>query len=139
MDRRMAAGDKLSDIFDGTDYYYGCYSLDEQRPVCVRIGKLYNYVSNNFVLFDNWFVWADEFQENDMYSYAYRRFDETGHIEGAVLIKRDGTYATREEFRSISFGSTHNGHGRFALVRQFDNLLNIVDVETGVKLDIAVR
>ena len=55
-DRRMANGDNLTDIFDGLDHRYGVYTEDEERPITVRIGDKYNYVANNFILFDNWFA-----------------------------------------------------------------------------------
>ena len=48
-DKRMANGDKLSDIFDSLDFRYGCYSEDKARPITVRVGKLYNYVANNYI------------------------------------------------------------------------------------------
>lgn len=134
LDRRMAKGEPLEVIFDDTDYYSKCYSEDEGRPITVRIGRKYNYVANNFLLFDNWFVLADDFQEGDEYSYAYRRYDSNGMREGGVLIRRNGTYVTREEFLDIKFGN-HNGHGKYAIVKQYDGLFNVIDVTTGAKLD----
>jgi hypothetical protein len=109
------------------------------------VGKLYNYVANNYILFDNWFVVGDDFEEYDKCTYAYRRFNEKGIREGGVLIKRDGSYVTREEFLDIQYGD-HNGHGKYAIVRQYDGLLNIVDVDngtkaepTGIKADIVIH
>lgn len=134
LERRMAKGELISEIFDDTDYYSKCYTEDEQRPVRVRIGHKYNYVANNYLLFDNWFVLADEFQEGDMYSYAYRRNNVNGIREGGVLIKRDGSYVTREEFLDINYGN-QNGHGKYAIVKQYNGLFNVIDVTNGRKLD----
>lgn len=51
-----------------------------------------------------------------------------------VLIRRDGSYVTREEFLDINY--TFMGeHGRYALVKQYDGLLNIIDVNKGIKVD----
>ncbi len=133
-DRRMANGEKLSDIFDDIDYQSKVYSQDKERPITVRVGKLYNYVSNNYILFDNWFVVCDDFEEFDKYSYAYRRFNEKGIREGGVLIRRDGSYVTREEFIDIQFRDYH-GHLKYAIVKQYDGNLNIVDVDKGIKLE----
>lgn len=69
-DRRMANGEKLSDIFDSVDWRSRSYSEDTKRPVTVRIGKKYNYVANNFILFDNWFVLAEDFGEYEDYTFA---------------------------------------------------------------------
>ena len=144
-DRRMANGEKLSDIFDDTDYRSKCFSEDRERPIKVRVGKLYNYVAKNYILFDNWFVLGDDFEDFDKCAYAYRRYNENGIREGGVLIKRDGSYVTREEFLDIQYGD-HNGHGKYAIVRQYNGLLNIVDVDngtkaepTGIKADIVIH
>lgn len=133
LDRRMADGESLEEIFDDTDYLSKCYTEDELRPIKVRIGRKYNYVANKFLLFDNWFVLADDFQEGDSYSFAYRRFNENGIREGGVLIKRDGSYVTRDEFIDINYGN-HNGHGRYAIVKQYNGLFNVIDVTTGRKM-----
>ena len=133
-DRRMANGEKLSDIFDSVDWRSRSYSEDTKRPVTVRIGKKYNYVANNFILFDNWFVLAEDFGEYEDYTFAYRRFDENGIREGGVLIKRNGTYVSREEFLDIVYGS-HIGCGKYAIVKQYNGLLNIIDVTKGVKAE----
>lgn len=132
-DKRMANGDKLSDIFDSLDFRYGCYSEDKARPITVRVGKLYNYVANNYILFDNWFVFCDDFDDFDKCSYAYRRFNMNGIREGGVIIRRDGSYVTREEFLDIKF--EHEAQSQYAIVKQYDGLLNIVDVNKGSKLE----
>ena len=134
LDRRMANGESLEEIFDGIDYLSKCHTEDEQRPITVRIGRKYNYVAKNYLLFDNWFVLADDFQEYDRYSYAYRRNDAYGIREGGVLIRRDGSYVTREEFVDIKFGN-NIGHGSYAIVKQYNGLLNVIEVATGNKLD----
>lgn len=133
-DRRMANGEKLADIFDDTDYLSKVYNIDKNRPIQVRIGEQYNYVANNYLLFDNWFVLGQEFDEYGKCTYAYRRYNEQGIREGGVLIRRDGSYVTREEFLDIVFGG-FNGPGQYAIVKQYDGLLNIVDVEKGIKLE----
>ena len=133
-DSRMANGDKLSDIFDRTDFLSRCYTEDKARPITVKVGKKYNFVANNYLLFDNWFVSARDFEEDDEYTYAYRRFNEKGIVDGGVLIRRDGSYVTREEFAAVEYG-THVGGGRYAFVKQQNGLLNIIDLEKGTKLE----
>ena len=104
-DRRMANGDELSDIFDHVNKYGHPFS-DKGCPILVQVGKLYNYVLNNFILFDSWFVIAIEFGYAK-WSYAYRRFNEKGIREGGVLFRRDGSYITREEFLPMLQGLGH--------------------------------
>lgn len=133
-DRRMANGDNFSEIFDDTDRLSKCYTEDKNRPVTVRVGRKYNYVANNYILFDSWFVLAEDFYEYGEYSYAYRRFNDQGIREGGVLIRRDGSYVTREEFLDIVLGN-HNRPGKYAIVKQYDGLLNIVDVEKRIKIE----
>lgn len=130
-DKRMANGDKFSEIFDALDFKYGCYTEDKSRPITVRVGNKFNYVARNFILFDNWFVCANDFEEGAQWSYAYRRKNEKGVAEGGVLIRRDGSYVTREEFLSIYVHETVNND--YAAVRQYDGLVNIIDINTGVK------
>lgn len=130
LDRRMAKGEPLEDIFDDTDYYSKCYSEDNERPITVRIGHKFNYVANNFLLFDNWFVSAHDFDKGNEYSYAYRRIGSNRVREGGVLIKRNGSYVTREEFLDITFC-----YGKYAIVEQYNGLFNVIDLTTGAKLD----
>lgn len=135
-DKRMANGEKLSDIFDDTDYQSKCYSEDTKRPVTVRVGKKYNYVVNNYILFDNWFAICNDFVEFDKCTYAYRRFNENGIREGGVLIRRDGSFVTREEFLDIKYNVQYcHGGEKYALVRQYNGLFNFIDVEDGTKVD----
>jgi len=133
-DRRMVNGDSLTDIFDDTDIFSLAYKEAKDRPVKVRVGERFNYVANNYILFDNWFVSGASFDLNDKCSFAYRRYNERGIREGGVLIRSDGSYVTREEFLDIQFGLV-NYHGKYAIVKQSDGLLNIVDVEKGIKID----
>lgn len=133
-DRRMASGEQLSEIFDDVDYKSKHYTEDKERPITVRVGQKYNYVVNNYLLFDNWFVLCDDFNEYDKCTFAYRRYNEKGIREGGVIIRRDGSYVTREEFLDINY--TYMGeHGKYAFVKQYDGLLNIIDTEKGIKID----
>ena len=133
-DKLLSSGEKLNDIFDGTDLISRCYSEDKNRPIRVRVGNKYNYVANGYLLFDNWFVWAREFQEDEEFTYAYRRLDAEGRIEGAVLLRRNGNYITREEFISVEY-ATHVESGKYAIVKQKNGLLNIIDLTTGLKAE----
>lgn len=132
-DRRMANGDKLQDIFDGVDRQYGLYTEDKRRPITVRIGDRYNYVSDNYILFDNWFADCRDFNENDNCTYAYRRLNENGRPEGGVLIRRDGSFVTREEFNHIMYNDGFREGDDIALVKQNNGLFNFVNVKTGKK------
>ena len=38
-DSRMVNGDKLSDIFDRTDFLSRCYTEDKARPITVKVGQ----------------------------------------------------------------------------------------------------
>ena len=135
-DRRMANGDELSDIFDDTDYKSKCYSEDKERPITVRVGRKYNYVSNNYILFDNWFAVCSDFNEFDKCTYAYRRVNENGIREGGVLIRRDGSFVTREEFLDIKYNMKgYDGGEDYALVKQYNGLFNFIDVSKGTKAD----
>ena len=135
-DKRMANGEKLSDIFDDTDYKSKCYSSDKERPITVRVGRKYNYVVNNFILFDNWFAGCSDFNEFDKCTFAYRRVNENGELEGGVLIRRDGSFVTREEFLDIKYNMRGDDGGeKYALVRQYNGLYNFIDVDKGTKVD----
>lgn len=129
-DRRMANGDELSDIFDHVNKYGHPFS-DKGCPIRVQVGKLYNYVLNNFILFDSWFVIAIEFGYAK-WSYAYRRFNEKGIREGGVLFRRDGSYITREEFLDIwSYDAQYEEK---VVVRQYNGLFNIININNGTKI-----
>ena len=134
-DKRMANGDKLSDIFDGLDYHYGLYTEDKRRPITVRIGDKYNYVANNYILFDYWFSDCRDFLENDNCTYAYRRRNEKGLPEGGVLIRRDGSFVTREEFVDIKYNDDFSMGDNTALVKQYNGLFNFINVKDGTKAE----
>ena len=130
-DRRMANGDELSDIFDHVNKYGHPFS-DKCCPIRVQVGELYNYVLNNFILFDSWFVIANEFGFAK-WSYAYRRLNEKGIREGGVLFRRDGSYITREEFLDIwSYDAQYEEK---VVVRQYNGLFNIININNGTKID----
>ena len=130
-DRRMANGDELSDIFDHVNKYGHPFS-DKGCPILVQVGKLYNYVLNNFILFDSWFVIANEFG-SAKWSYAYRRLNEKGIREGGVLFRLDGFYITREEFLDIwSYDAQYEEK---VVVRQYNGLFNIININNGTKID----
>lgn len=131
-ERRMKNGDELSDIFDSIDYQYGLHSEDKERPITVRIGDRYNYVANNFILFDCWFVIVHDFNDSANWSYAYLRLNDKGIREGGVLIRRDGSYITCEEFLDIMVDEPE--YQDYAVVRQYNGLLNIVDINSGKKV-----
>lgn len=133
-DRRMANGDKLSDIFDGLDSSYGVYTEDKKRPITVRVGDKYNYVADNYILFDNWFAYCRDFLENDNCTYAYRRSGR-GLREGGVLIRRDGSFVTREEFCDIKYNDGFIEGADTALVKQYNGLFNFINVKDGTKAE----
>lgn len=134
-DKRMAKGDKLVDIFDDTDSKSEYHSEDKGRPITVRVGDKYNYVVNNFILFDNWFALCSDFNEFDKCTYAYRRINENGIREGGVLIRRDGSFVSREEFLDIKYNINGNEGEKYALVQQYNGLYNFIDVDNGTKVD----
>lgn len=134
-DKCLANGDNLSDIFDDVDNLFKYHTEDKGRPVLVRVGKLYNYVVNNFIFFDNWFVFAEKFDFNEKWSYAYRRYNDNGKLEGGVLIKRNGSYVTREEFLKIYLLDSDKEYLENVVVRQQDGLFNLVNLNKGIKVE----
>lgn len=132
-EKRINEGQSLQDLFDDIDWQAKCYIHDANRPIKVRVGREYNYILKGYILFDNWFSTADEFRDFEDVTYAYRRLNEKRCVDGGVLIRRNGSYVTREEFSRIIYDSC-NERGKYALVQQYDNLWNILDVNTGLKL-----
>ena len=111
-DRRMANGDSLTDIFDDTDIFSLADKEAKDRPVQVRVGEKYNYVANNFVLFDNWFVGGASFDLYDNCTFAYRRYNEKGIKESKAeqtVLKTDKSRANYYNFYSDrKWGLTEN-------------------------------
>lgn len=126
--QRLADGDAITDIFDDTDYLSKCHTIDTSRPICVQVGKYYNYVHKKSLLFDEWFVFCKPFKEYGDITYAYRRF-KYERRDGGVILRKNGTYVTQEEFLDIKCGWP------YSLVRQKNHLFNVINNETGEKVD----
>lgn len=133
LEKRMENGESLIDIFDDVDYNYKCWGTREapNRPITVRIKGKFNYVVKGSLLFENWFTSCRDFEDFDDYSYAYRDV-ENGYITRGVFFDKFGKFIIKEEFNQILYGN-HNGGGKYAIVKQKNGKLNIVDLEKGIK------
>lgn len=129
LERRLAKGEQLMDIFDDVDYNYKCWGTREapNRPITVRIRDRYNYVVKNSLLFENWFTVCRDFEDFDEFSYAYRD-KENGVRTKGVFINKNGKFVIKEEFRNIQYDGR-----RYAIVEQMDGKKNIVDLEKSIK------